>query len=103
MLIIIALFFFQLTTKTTATYVSNYPLCTPLFFDENSNLDLQKTLYNCATNIPGSLDPPSYYPIVYNTSIYGPTNVSTHLVVNTLISVDDISAQISMDFYLRLM
>lgn len=97
------LFLSHLVSEATANFISSYPECAKLSFDDNNNLDLQNTLYSCANNLPGSLDPPSYYPMIYNTSIYFPTNISTRLVVNNLISVDDINAQVSMDVYLRLM
>jgi hypothetical protein len=80
---------------------TSYPSCANLSFNGYGALDIETTLYNCAKAIPGSLDPPSYYPVKYNTSIYSPTNISVQMAVSELISVDDISAQITIEMYLR--
>ena len=80
---------------------STYPLCANISYNENS-LDIENTLYSCAKNIPGSLEPPSYYPTIYGGNYYTATNVSLQLVVNNLLSVDDIGTQINLDLFLRL-
>lgn len=82
--------------------LSSYPPCANISFNSYGALDIESTLYNCARTIPGSLEPPSYYPVIYNTSIYSPTNISVQLAISELLSVDDISAQITIEMYLRL-
>eukprot|EP01038_Epipyxis_sp_PR26KG_P016287 gene16287-22184_t len=57
-------------------------------------------LINCSNNIPGPLLPPSYFPNETNDN--SPVAVKFGMIINNLINVDDISSQLTMDFYYRL-
>lgn len=64
-------------------------------------LDVGAMLYTCSNTIPSALLPPSYLPF-YNTSNgYQATNIAIQLVVNSLLNIDDMHSQASLDFFLR--
>lgn len=58
-------------------------------------------LYECTSNIPSSQLIPSYFRIKEDVPYY-PINITIQVVVNNLISVDDITSSMTMDMYLRL-
>jgi hypothetical protein len=78
---------------------SIYPVCASMAYTANNFIDIKKILQNCTQTIPTSVLPPSYF--TYDVSNSGPTLVNTSVAVNTLINVDDITAQVTIDVYLR--
>ena len=96
-----------------------FPPCANISFTDNGSLDMQTMLYDCSQNIPGALLPPSTYLVA---GVYAPTKVlnfcilsvrvssnfyirfqvAVGLKINNFISVDDLSSQMTMDFYLRM-
>eukprot|EP01031_Cornospumella_fuschlensis_P029901 gene29901-36106_t len=66
-------------------------------YDDNGRLDLGKTLYSCAENIPSVLFPASYL------APYKAVNVSVQLYLNSLLTVDDLGSSASFDFYWRIL
>ena len=77
-----------------------YPYCSDLAFNANGQLDVGTIFYNCSNFIAGSLEIPSTY--ISPLGEYLPITVSLQMVLNNLISVDDIQNQITMDFFFRL-
>ncbi|RYY88784.1 hypothetical protein EON63_01785 [archaeon] len=77
--------------------VDSWDVCSENIYNEAGRLDLGKTLYNCAENIPSVLFPPSYL------SPYQAVNVSVQLYLNSLLSVDDLGSFSSFDFYWRIL
>jgi hypothetical protein len=91
--------FFLLLCCYFVCYVSQYPPCTGPIYKDSGLLDVTSMLFNCTANIPGQLLPPSYF---NPTGEFLPTRVKIGIVLNNFLSVDDLSSQITMDFYYRL-
>lgn len=77
-----------------------FPPCAPMIFTMTV-LDIGQMLEVCAKSIPSPLMPPSYYARVNVTQ--EATNVSVQLVLNSLILLDDIQSQYTIDFFIRVM
>lgn len=81
--------------------LNGYPVCANASYTELGMLNVQQVLYDCVWNIQSSLSPPSYfspgpeYP-------YAPTNVTLSITLNNLIQVDDLTSQITLDYYMKL-
>ncbi len=83
-------------------YGVEYPLCTNVVRLATGYIDITATLTNCTDSIPGSRLPPSYFiPINYPPQHPPPTVVNTSIAANSLINVDDITAEVTIDIFLR--
>ena len=77
-----------------------YPACSENIFNLQGNLDIYAMFTNCTKTMSGSLFPPSYFPNPL-TGNYAPLNVSINIAINNLISVDDLTFEVSLDFWFR--
>ncbi len=78
---------------------SSWPPCTDVILNRQGIIDIGAMLANCSANIPSPLSPPSYF--ITGNANARPVNVSVQLALNNLISVDDLTSSITMDFYFR--
>jgi hypothetical protein len=76
-----------------------YPECASLAFCADGRVDLTTMLYNCTKNIPGSSVIPSFYP--YENNTFHPVDVMIGIVINNLINVNDVTSQVTLDFWYR--
>eukprot|EP01038_Epipyxis_sp_PR26KG_P001336 gene1336-1866_t len=88
------------TSIVSSQLNQGYPPCTNAIFTNTNKLDINAMLFNCSNNIPGPLLPPSYFP--NGTNDFSPVAVKFGMIINNLINVDDITSQLTMDFYYRL-
>lgn len=77
---------------------STYRPCVEMMYLASGEVDVEAMLYNCTANIPGSLTIPSYYK---NNGVYAPLNVGMQLVVNNLMSIEDVNSEVTLDFWFR--
>lgn len=78
---------------------NTYPPCTSNQYGSDGRIDVGAMLYACSGNISGVLLPPSYYPDDNDTPM--PVSVGVQLAINNLISVEDLSSEFTMNFFLR--
>jgi hypothetical protein len=76
-----------------------YPECTSLAFTADGRVDLTTMLYNCTKNIPGSYVIPSFFP--YENNTFHPVDVMIGIVINNFINVNDVTSQVTLDFWYR--
>lgn len=89
------LFFLPIVKSQT----NQYPYCTDLIFNKNM-IDLESIFYNCSANIEGIMNVPSLYPNI--SGGYDAMQINVQLALNNLISVDDITNEVTMDLYYRI-
>lgn len=77
----------------------DYPYCTDVIYDASNRINIQAMLYNCSNNIQGALLPPSTFSPDENN--YSPTVVNITVAINSLIRVDDLTTQVTLDCWLR--
>lgn len=96
----IALFFVVHSSFCSAAQLNQgYPVCAENSFGVGGRIDVETMLYNCSNNIPGAMMIPSLYP--YENGTFHPVNVSVQLVLNNLISIDDVTSEVRLDFWFR--
>lgn len=78
-----------------------YPPCTPNSYLTTGMIDISNMLYNCSNNMVGSLMPPSMFTTNMD-GVYHPTNVSIGITLNSLVFVDAVQSQMTLDYFLKL-
>lgn len=94
--------FFILLVHFCTLLFASYPNCANISYLSTGFADVRTVLTTCLANVPASTVPPSYFiPKSIPTRQYNATIVNTSVAINTLIEVDDITAQVTADIYLR--
>jgi hypothetical protein len=81
---------------STAAQEDQHPACAYTQLDRNGAPDIARAMYNCSSNILNTFLIPSYYPGSQ------PVNVSVQIVLNNLISINEVDGVAKLDLYLRL-
>lgn len=82
--------------SSAASKELQYPPCAYAQLDSNGAPDIARAMYNCSANILNTFLIPSYYPESQ------PVNVSVQIVLNNLISIDEVEGVAKLDLYFRL-
>jgi hypothetical protein len=80
----------------TSTSPQTFPYCSGLIFDSYGRIDLPAMVNNCSLTASSPLSNPSIFTPNNATKVY------MQIAINNLIEVDDLSNQVTLDFYFRL-
>jgi hypothetical protein len=93
--------FIRLLVVVHGSMGSFFPECSSMIYDPWNRVDVEKMIYNCSGNIQGALFPPSYFDATPGDPFL-PTIVNVSVAINSIIKIDDIEGELSLDYWFRM-